>query len=193
MSKLIFVKHSIPEMNSDLPHHEWQLSVEGKDQALKLANQLRSFKVNKFYSSEERSSIETTYLIASELLKRWEPVQGISHDCQVVTAMKYPKPIWKEKIKQFLTMKDHVILGNETASDVKTRIKLELEKLISNVGSNEDICVITSSITMALFIEDYSSNQASELWDGFLEPIIAVIDLDSRRMTKLSTVNALTR
>jgi broad specificity phosphatase PhoE len=78
---LILVKHSVPEIQEDLPANMWKLSEEGRLRARRLAAQLESFAPEIVVSSNEPKAKETAEIVANQLQLSMQIVPGLQeHD-----------------------------------------------------------------------------------------------------------------
>src|SRR5215470_2879032 len=73
MPKLILVKHALPEVNSQASSHRWVLSEEGRRRCRWLADEIKTQKVSRLFSSLEPMALETAALVAVRTGHRIEP------------------------------------------------------------------------------------------------------------------------
>src|SRR3954452_4690526 len=67
MPHLILIRHSTSQPQAGSSAHDWQLTDEGRRKCLLLAERLRPYNINHFYSSDEPKAVQTAELVAQEL------------------------------------------------------------------------------------------------------------------------------
>ena len=66
MTRLILVKHSLPEINLAIPAPGWRLSDEGRHRAARLARLLTGSGSGRTVSSPEPKALETAGIITAD-------------------------------------------------------------------------------------------------------------------------------
>ena len=81
MSQLILIKHATPLKDPARPSSEWKLSDTGREQAARLADELRDRKIEQIITSVEPKAQETGQIIAKALNGPVETAEGLhEHD-----------------------------------------------------------------------------------------------------------------
>jgi len=85
MTKLVLIKHSLPEIQPDLPARRWRLSEEGRRRCRPLADRLVAHVPERIFTSREPKAMETAALVGSRLGLPVEPRDGLhEHDRETV-------------------------------------------------------------------------------------------------------------
>ena len=77
MKKLILIKHSLPDIKTELPPPCWHLSDEGKKNSSTLAGKLKAYNPKRLFCSTEPKAIETAEIIATYLGQTFESIAGL--------------------------------------------------------------------------------------------------------------------
>jgi hypothetical protein len=77
MSRLILVRHSLPDIRREVPAAEWHLSADGIARAELLARQLDPGSATAVFSSPEPKAFETAQALAATWSLRAEAVPGL--------------------------------------------------------------------------------------------------------------------
>ena len=77
MSRLVLVKHSMPEIERDKPASAWKLGEAGRRRAGLLAARLKEFSPSVIRSSREPKAIETAEIVANDHGVPVEIVDGL--------------------------------------------------------------------------------------------------------------------
>jgi broad specificity phosphatase PhoE len=160
MRKLILVKHARPQVDEDIPSHDWHLSDEGRAACGPLANVLRAHDPDIIITSDEPKAFETGKLLGDALGKPVETAAGLhEHDRGNVPMM--PSREFLSMLALFFKERDRLVLGRETAKEAATRIQDAIDGIVSThaVGN---IAVVTHGTVLALFAADHGAG------DGFL-------------------------
>lgn len=91
LGRIILIKHSMPNVTSDIPSNKWTLSEEGIISTKSLALKLEKFSFDKIYSSDEPKAIETAQILGSEFLKGVEVIKGIHEQERESNRTIYPR------------------------------------------------------------------------------------------------------
>src|SRR5262245_49709663 len=131
MANLILIKHATPMKDPDRPAHEWELSEDGRTQAVRLAKELQTanFAIDVVATSDEPKAEETAQIIAAEFDRPMQVVKELAeHDRSNVPVM--PTREFISSVAQFFGEPNRLVLGRETARDAKTRIARAIEQII---------------------------------------------------------------
>ena len=74
---LILVRHSLPEVVTDMPGRFWQLSTEGRARCRFLAEQLAGYQPASIVASKEPKATETAALLSTHLQIPYESAEGL--------------------------------------------------------------------------------------------------------------------
>jgi broad specificity phosphatase PhoE len=185
MRKLILIKHSMPNLSSDIPSNEWILSQEGKEQSKKLADKLKPYHFSKLFCSTEPKAIETAQIAGESLSKSVQMIDGVHEHERKSSREIYPQKQWKEIIRTFFQRPDELILGDETANSAQNRFINAIHSLIENENSDEDIVIVTHGTVMTLFISKYNDVDSFDVWDSFGLPSYVELSIPGYELQKI--------
>ena len=162
MSTLILVKHSLPQIEPEIPAHQWRLSEEGQRRVQVLARKLAQYELDIMFSSVEPKAIETAHIVAAVLEKRVEIVEDLhEHDRRNVGFLE--KQRFEASIAQFFAQPDVLILGNETANQAYHRFASAVGG-ITEEYTNKNIALITHGTVLTLFVNRLAGIEPFLFW-----------------------------
>ncbi|NOK58377.1 MAG: histidine phosphatase family protein [Chloroflexi bacterium AL-W] len=85
MSKLILVKHSLPQIDPAVSAARWFLAPEGQRRSRLLAQQLAAYQPAHICSSPEPKAYETTQLVAQTFNAQVDVVDGLEEHHRIST------------------------------------------------------------------------------------------------------------
>ena len=185
MGKIILIKHSMPNVTSDIPSKKWTLSEEGIINTKLLALKLEKFNFNKIYSSDEPKAMETAQILGNQFLKTVEVIKGIHEQERESNRTIYPRDQWKKLMKKFFDFPDELIFGDETANAAKERFSTAIHNLIESNPRDEDIVVVTHGVVMSLFISKYNDIDIFNVWDTLGLPSYAELNANDFRLNDI--------
>jgi broad specificity phosphatase PhoE len=174
MPRLILIKHAKPEIDANLPSHEWSLSPDGRRFSAVLAARLRAHSPRIVVSSTEPKAVQTAQIIAEALAIPAGVEPGLAeHDRSNVPMMKTRDFI--SSVANFFARPHQLVLGGETAAQARNRIVNAIDGLIDRHGSG-DFAVVTHGTVLALFAAPLMETDAFELWREMGLPSYLVFD-----------------
>jgi len=175
MRKLILVKHARPQVDEQVPSHDWHLSEEGRAACRPLADVLRSHDPGVIMTSDEPKAVETAQLLGEELAKPVETVKGLhEHDRSNVPMM--PTREFLSTLALFFKHRDRLVLGLETANEAAVRFREAVERIIATHASG-NITVVTHGTVLALFAADHGAGDAFSLYRKLGLPSFMIFSL----------------
>lgn len=185
MSKLILIKHAAPVKDPDRPSHEWELSEDGRAQAIRLARQLQESQIpiDLVCTSDEPKAEETGQIIAAEFDRPMRVVKELAeHDRSNVPVM--PTREFISSVALFFKEPNRLVLGRETARDAKARITRAIELIMSeNAGKN--VAIVSHGTVISLFAADIAREDPFQLWRRMGLPSYVAIDWDTRAVLRV--------
>ncbi|MDE0013893.1 MAG: histidine phosphatase family protein [Candidatus Poribacteria bacterium] len=150
MSTLILVKHSLPQIEPEVPANQWRLSEEGQRRVQVLAQKLAQYELDLIFSSIEPKAIETAHIVAAALEKQVEIVEDLhEHDRRNVGFLE--KQRFEASIAQFFAQPDVLTLGNETANQAYHRFSRTVVG-ITEEYADKNVALITHGTVLTLFV-----------------------------------------
>jgi broad specificity phosphatase PhoE len=184
MRKLILVKHARPQVEEDVPSHDWHLSEEGRAACGPLAEAVRPHEPDIIVTSDEPKAHETGLLLGGVLGKPVEVVQGLhEHDRSNVPMMHSRE--FLGMLALFFKQRDRLVLGKETADEAGKRFRTALDKLVAGRPSG-NIAVVTHGTVLALFAADHGAGDAFVLYRKLGLPSLVVFSIPDYRLVEVA-------
>lgn len=168
MNSLIFVRHSIPEIDPEIPSDMWPLSRDGEYAAHELARRLGKYAPRHIISSPELKALGTANILSAHL----DCMVGIEadlreHERRQVGFM--PSAVFAAQIARFLQSSSEVTFGDECADEVYTRFSQTIKRVLSQYH-DENIVVVTHGTALSLYLGRLCQIDALELWQSLQLP-----------------------
>lgn len=174
MSRLILIKHSLPEIDPHKPAAEWPLSAAGRGRSVALAAYVRPYAPTRVYSSREAKAMETAQILAEQLGLPGEPVDDLhEHDRRNVR--------WAEReqfetmVKQFFDEPNKLVMGHETADEAHTRFAEAVNRLVER-HPTEALAIVAHGTVIALLVARLINTEPFALWQRLGLPAIVVLE-----------------
>jgi len=185
MNSLIFVRHSIPAIDPEIPSDRWSLSKEGEVAAHELALRLNEYAPCHIISSPEPKALGTANILSAHLAC----AVGIEadlreHERHQVGFM--PSAVFAAQIARFLQSSSVVTFGDECADTVYTRFSQTIKRVLSQYH-DENIVVVTHGTALSLYLGRLCQIDAVALWqslqlpDAFILPASCILTSSSEK------------
>ena len=183
MSRLVLVKHSMPEIERDKPASAWDLGDVGRCRARMLAERLSEFSPKLVWSSREPKAVETAEIVAKALGVPVEIVDGLEEHHRDNVPFWDEREAFESAVERSLTGPDRLVFGTETANQARDRFTAALDKVIG-VGHTDSI-VVTHGTVMTLYVASIAGVQMMSFWRRLGLPSYVVLTLPERRIQSL--------
>ncbi len=177
MHNLILIRHSQPEIESNVPSALWHLSKIGRDKCAILAEKLAPYGIRNIVSSQEPKAIDTAQIIASILGATFCVGDGlIEHDRSDETFI--DREQFEEQVARFFDKPIELVFGNESADQAHRRFALALMRVIAE-HRDQNIAVVTHGTVMTLFVSRAVGLEPFTFWKELGLPSFVVLTLPS--------------
>ena len=173
MSKLILVKHSLPQITPGLPSGQWGLSAEGRRRCLALAGQLASAHPTRIVSSPEPCPLDTAQRIARKVGVPVLVNERLHMHRRGRTGYLSDSEFTR-RVQQFINRPEELCFGEETASAVFSRFNAVIWRLMDQFP-NQTVVVVTHGLLIALFVASITAEDAFSLWQRMPHPSYVVV------------------
>lgn len=183
MSRIILIKHSLPEISKDQPAASWHLSAEGLRRCEALAQALSGFQVNELISSSEPKAVETARETAGLKGIGQRVVEGL-HEHERAGMPYFEKHTdFEQAVQQFFDKPDRVVLGEESADQAYTRFSNAVKNMVRlhKVG---DLAIVSHGTVISLFVSRKNKIQPFPLWQSLGLPSMLVLNLPDYRLVE---------
>lgn len=184
MPQLILVKHSLPDIDPDRPRNAWRLSDEGRTRAARLAERLRSYKVDRIVTSPEPKAAETAGIVAQALGSM--PVETLDalreHDDR--GAPFQDRAAFRATVRRFFEHRGDAVFGPETADAAHERFAACVEVLFVPPDAATTVAVAHGRV-ISLFVARRSQLDPYTLWERLDLPSFVVLELPAFTLVEL--------
>ena len=189
MEKLIFVRHSKPQIQPEVPSNRWSLSAEGRCLCQALAEDLAAFAPDRIFTSTEPKAIETGEILGNRLNVSCTEVAELSeHDRSNVPFFPSAKE-FEQRIAAFFEKPDELVFGRESALKARERFCRGLEFVLGSGGFSQPV-IVTHGTVLALYLGARLNRDPLELWKQFSLPCYAVVSYDGKLLTEIQGVKS---
>jgi broad specificity phosphatase PhoE len=174
--KLILVRHSLPEIVSDLPANQWHLSGTGRLRCKRLAKRLATYAPNVIVASLEPKATETGRIVADILGKPFETVENLHEHDRSNVGLLDTKEQFEARVASFFENPQKLVFGRETADDAHRRFAKAVAGVIGKCPSG-NLAVVTHGTVMTLFVARAAGLEPFPFWKRLGLPSFVVLSL----------------
>jgi broad specificity phosphatase PhoE len=175
MRRLIFVRHSLPEINPSLPAREWHLSEAGRQLCQPLAKELLAFAPDAVVTSVEPKAIETGQLVAQILNQPFAVVPGL-HEHERDKGVFTTRARFETQVARLFAEPGKLVFGNETADEAHTRFAQAVSKVLKRY-SGQNLVVVTHGTVLTLYVSRVIGLDPYPFWKRLGLPAFVVVSL----------------
>ena len=173
MPVFVLVKHSLSEIDSEVPSREWRLSEEGQVRSRILAEKLGQYDLDVIVSSNEPKAIETASISARSLNIPVEVVEGLhEHERRNVGFLE--KECFEQSISRFFSRPTELVFGEETADTAYNRFSKAVYGL-SDRFPQANMALISHGTVLSLLVSRVSTLEPFALWKQLGLPSYVVL------------------
>lgn len=172
---LILVKHSLPQIEENIPAREWHLSDDGMLRAARLAERLTTYRPEVLISSAEPKAKETAKIIA-ELHKLDVHVVENLHEHDRSNIPYLSKAEFQNAVYKFFMNPESRVFGNETADQASERFSRAIHSILE-MHENKSIMVVSHGTVISLFVSRVLGVSGYSLWKQLGLPSFIVLDM----------------
>ena len=174
----------MPQVDVEIPAHEWRLRSEGVAAAGVLAERLREadYRPTKIVASLEPKATQTGSVMAERLRLPFATAEGLhEHDRRASGFLS--TSVFAARMRDLFAQPDAVVFGNESASGALARFAKAVDQVVSDVTG--DVVIVSHGTVMSLFIASRARVNASELWAVLGLPSYVSLELPSHRIVEV--------
>jgi broad specificity phosphatase PhoE len=186
MRQLILIRHSTVELQTNVNSHEWQLNAEGRKRCELLAEELRSYGIDRVITSEEAKATLTGQLVADVLEIPCESAPNLHETKRETVGYFENVNDFRASVQAAMAEPDKLLFGEETFTDARERFSKQLDTLLEQYP-DETLAVVSHGTVMALYLAHISEQDVVSLWNALDMPAYAVImvSLGQKQVTKI--------
>jgi broad specificity phosphatase PhoE len=175
MPKLILVKHALPEVNPQVSSHRWVLSEEGRRRCGWLADELKTQKVSRLFSSLEPKTLETAALVAVRTGFMMEPRPDLHENDRTGFGFVEQDEL-RQRFRMFFNQPTRLTIGEETADGAFERFAAAV-RVILDKARGENLAVVTHGTVLTLFVARHNAHVPPfDLWASLGLPSYVIVE-----------------
>lgn len=178
--KLILIRHSAPEIRSEIPAAEWSLSEDGRARCLPLAERLMTHHIQALACSYETKAMQTAAILGDRLSLPVHPFDGL-HEHLRPAMLWQGQAAFEARLRQFFEQPEKMVFGLETAAQAARRFTTAIHRLLDHYPS-QTVAVVSHGTVMALFAawaaRNSSANPGAPLPGGASLSPVSVFEFD---------------
>jgi broad specificity phosphatase PhoE len=180
VKKLILVRHSVPEIRSEVPAAEWRLSGDGVARARELSRRLHPAGASCVFTSPEPKAVETARALAEQWALPIEEVPGL-REHERPRAQMLPRDDFERKIRDLFARPAELVFGAETADQARRRFTRALMPLLAR--STGDVVAVSHGTVMTLFVAQATGVEPFAFWKRQEMPCAVTLTIPELRLT----------
>ncbi|MCZ7567025.1 MAG: phosphoglycerate mutase family protein [Ardenticatenaceae bacterium] len=175
MGNLILVKHSLPDIMSTVPAHQWHLSEVGRFRCQMLAEMIAEYSPDVIVSSSEPKAVETAQIVANHLNHASQIIDGLhEHDRSNVEWQSEEQ--FEVQVAEFFRQPQALVMGKETATQAYERFAQAVAFVIE-VYPHSNIVVVAHGTVITLLIARAVGLEPFGFWKRLGLPSFVVLSL----------------
>jgi len=175
MTRLLLVKHSLPEIDPAVDASAWRLSAEGRCRCDGLAERIARSNPARIVASEEAKATETGRLVAARLRLPFETAPGLhEHDRTGVPFL--TARAFALRVEDLFRQPNTLVLGRETARVAEARFGVAVGAVVA-AHSGETLAVVAHGTVIALWVAARTGEDGFSLWRRLDLPSAVVVAL----------------
>ena len=186
-SRLILVKHSLPEIVEDVPAREWDLSEEGRRRIQTLVEKLKKYKPQIVVSSVESKARQTAEIISRNLGLDARFVHGL-HEHDRRKSPFHMQDDFQSLVKKLFDEPELLIFGSETANQALSRFQHAVESVLNSYGA-QTILIVAHGTVMSSYVSRLPGIDGYALWKKLGLPSFVVLDVESKEILKIENLS----
>lgn len=147
--RLILIRHSVSEIQPEVPPAFWRLSAEGIARARAFAARVDPGSAACVFSSPEPKAVETARLLGEAWNVPVEEVQGLQEH-ERPDAVMLPRETFEERVRDVFAHPSRVVFGSESADEARGRFTEAVRRVVAR--SAGDVVIVSHGTVMALFV-----------------------------------------
>jgi broad specificity phosphatase PhoE len=181
--RLILVRHSLPQIDRDVPARHWRLSGEGRRRCEALAQRLELADPLVLFASTEPKAKETAEILARHLGRPFETVEGL-HEHERSNVGWLGQERFEAAIASLFAQPQRRVFGCETAEQARARFCGGVAGLLER-SPDVDVAVVTHGTVLTLFVAWAVGVEPFSFWKRLGMPSFVVLSRPDFEMLRL--------
>lgn len=181
MPKLIFIRHSMVEIDRARPSREWSLSEGGRARCRQLVPALAVHHPTRIITSEETKAVETGQILADKLGLSCHAVPNLHEHNRIGVPYFESQKAFQAIIAQLFRQPDELIFGSETANEARNRFGTAVGRLLRQYPQ-ETLAIVTHGTVLTLFLAQHNQFDSYPFWQSIQLPDFFAVHLPDFRL-----------
>jgi len=174
MEHLILIKHAMPKIDTSKSSRHWELSPEGRQSCIPLAEAIKTYSPQQMITSDEPKARDTGQMVANHLNIPCSSVPNLhEHDRQNAPFIT-DKIQWHNTIQTFFNQPNALIFGNETATQARERFTQAIHHTLTNHTGT--LAITTHGTVISLFVAHQNKTNGFDLWRRLTLPSAVILN-----------------
>jgi broad specificity phosphatase PhoE len=172
---LLLVKHSLPEIEEQVPASQWHLSARGRRSCWPLAEELAPYAPDLLVCSLEPKAVETAQIVGDQLGIPVRPLPGLhEHERRTVTFLSRQE--FEACAAKFFANPSELVFGEETAKQAGERFSRSIMAALAK-HNGRNLAVISHGTVITLFVAQANQIEPFSFWKSLGLPSLVVLKL----------------
>jgi broad specificity phosphatase PhoE len=181
--KLILIRHSLSEIEPDVPAAKWLLSEEGVARARTFAARVDPGTARCVFTSTEPKAAHTARLLGAPWHLPVEETAGL-HEHERPEPRMLPRDQFEDLVRAVFTRPSEVVFGSESADAALERFGSAVMRAIDQTA--RDAVIVSHGTVIALFVAKHTGTDPFEFWKRQQMPFAVTLALPHLRLEKLT-------
>lgn len=187
MGNLILVKHSLPEIDKDVPARDWHLTEKGRALARRLAEKLATYHPQIIFSSMEPKAWETAEIVSQGFGLEVHLLDGLHEHERSKSPFLSSEDDFRTTVHLFFERPNELVFGSETADQAYLRYSQAMKSIL-DLHTDKTIVVVSHGTVISLFTSRLTGISDYLLWKELRLPSYIVLDMESCKMIKKENI-----
>lgn len=167
----------MPHIDTSKSSRDWQLSPEGRQSCIPLAEALKPFSPQQMLTSTEPKAHSTGQIVANHLNIPCETTPNLHEHDREGAPFFSDKTEWHAIITTFFNQPNDLTFGNETATQALERFTQAIDQVLSNHAGT--LAIATHGTVISLFVAHKTNTNALDLWHRLGLPAVVVLNRET--------------
>jgi len=174
MEHLILIKHAMPHIDPSKSSRTWELSPEGRQSCIPLAEAIKTYLPQQMITSNEPKARDTGQMVANHLNIPCALAPNLhEHDRQNAPFIT-DKTQWRNLIQTFFAQPNDLIFGNETATQARERFTQAIHHTLAHHTGT--LAITTHGTVISLFVAHQNNTNGFALWSRLGLPSVVILN-----------------
>ncbi|HWA60321.1 MAG TPA: histidine phosphatase family protein [Caulobacteraceae bacterium] len=173
MSRLILVKHAMPQIDPAVPAKDWRLSDQGWGAATTLAHKLKGFGPGRVVASPEPKATDTGHVIAEAIGWPFEVEPAFAEHSRATVKFGTQAEV-EASIRRLFEEPDRLVYGEETADQAHARFAEAIERHLA--ASSGTLLAACHGTVITLWVSRRYGLDPMPFWKSLALPSAVVIE-----------------